>query len=143
MLYLRQRLLDEMIQHAKSERPNEACGLIAGVDGRAIKLYKGTNVDENKRVRYSMDPKEILNASREIDANGWELLAIYHSHPHSQAYPSSTDVSLAFYPEANYIIISLMEPNNPAVRAFRIVDGKITEVRIEIVADDEQQSRER
>lgn len=136
MLYLQRKHFAEIIEHAKTERPNEACGLIAGVEGRAIKLFRGTNVDENKRVRYSMDPKEILRVCREIDDNDWELLAIYHSHPHSQAYPSNTDVSLAFYPDSNYVIVSLMEQDNPVMRAFRIVDGQITEVGIEIVPDE-------
>ncbi len=137
MIYLQQKHIEQIIEHAKAEKPNEACGLIAGTGGRAIKLYRGTNIDENKRVRYSMDPKEILKVSREIDDNDWELLAIYHSHPHSQAYPSNTDVSLAFYPDSHYVIASLIEPVTPVVRAFRIVDGQITEVEIGIVPDDD------
>ena len=137
MLYLQQNHVQEIIEHARAEKPHEACGLIAGLRGRAVKLYHGTNVDENKRVRYSMDPKEILKVWRDIDDNDWELLAIYPSHPHPLAHPSSTDFSLAFYPDSHYVIVSLMEPEEPSLRAFRIVDGQITEVEIKVVADGE------
>jgi proteasome lid subunit RPN8/RPN11 len=73
---------------------------------------------------------------REIDDNEWDLLAIYHSHPHTQAYPSSTDVALAFYPDSLYVIVSLEEPEKPVVRAFRIVDKQITEVEVKKVEND-------
>jgi proteasome lid subunit RPN8/RPN11 len=76
----------------------------------------------------------------EIERQGWELLGIYHSHPHTQAYPSPTDVALAFYPDALYFIVSLADPDQPAVRAFRIVKdeldartGEISEEPIEVV----------
>lgn len=137
MITLHQKQILEIIEHAKAEKPDEVCGLIAGVDGRAVKIYRGTNVDENRRARYSMEPKEILKAMREIDDNNWELLAIYHSHPHSQAYPSNTDISLAFYPDSHYVIASLLNPEAPVVRAFRIVDEQITEVEIGIIPDDD------
>ncbi|MBI4321328.1 MAG: M67 family metallopeptidase [Chloroflexi bacterium] len=121
-----------MIAHAREEKPHEACGLLAGVNGRVIKHYRGTNADQNRRVRYSMDPLEQLRAMKEIDDNDWQLLAIYHSHPHSPAYPSPTDVQLAFYPDSIYVIISLADPERPVVKAFRIVDGIISEEGIEV-----------
>ncbi len=130
MVYLGGAFLQEIIDHARAGKPEEICGVIAGVKGRAVKLFRGTNIDENKRIRYSMDPKELLKFLREIDDNGWDLLAIYHSHPHTQAYPSATDVSLAFYPDSHYIIASMMDTENPVVRAFRIENGQITEVEI-------------
>ena len=68
-------------------------------------------------------------------ARGWDLLAIYHSHTLTPAYPSATDVRLAFYPEAHYVIVSLQEPDLPRVRAFRIVDGVITERDLVIPGD--------
>lgn len=135
-VHFQRKHLQEIIAHARAEKPDEACGVVAGLNGRVVKLYRGTNVDENKRIRYSMDPKELLRVLREIDDNEWELLAIYHSHPHSQAYPSATDVSLAFYPDSLYVIVSLMEPENPVVRAFRIIDKQITEVEVRTVEND-------
>ncbi|MBI2955012.1 MAG: M67 family metallopeptidase [Chloroflexi bacterium] len=136
MIYFQEKQRQEIIEHARVEKPNEACGMVAGVRGRAVKIFRGTNVDANRRVRYSMDPKEILKVWKEIDDNDWELLCIYHSHPHTQAYPSATDVSLAFYPESTYVIVSLMDQDNPVMRAFRIVDGQINEEEIGILPDE-------
>ncbi len=74
-----------------------------------------------------MDPQDLFRLHRECDQNDWEFLAIYHSHTASEAYPSPTDVRLAFWPEAFYILVSLMDPEQPAVRAFRIADGQVSE----------------
>jgi proteasome lid subunit RPN8/RPN11 len=76
---------------------------------------------------YNMEPQALLRAMNEIDDRDWELLAIYHSHPHTEAFPSATDVELAFYPEATYLIISLQDPEQPVIRAFGIVDGRVSE----------------
>ncbi len=129
-LFLEKSYLDQMIAHARAEKPNEACGLVAGLDGRVVKIYRGTNVHENKTVRYSLDPRELFEAWKDIEDNGWELLAIYHSHPKSPAYPSATDMELAFYPDSFYVIISLADDEHPVARAFKIVDGKIHEGEI-------------
>jgi proteasome lid subunit RPN8/RPN11 len=80
-----------------------------------------------------MDPRELYRAYREIEDQGWELLVIYHSHTHTEAYPSATDIRLASWPDAYYIIISLLDKAQPALRAFRIVDGKVTEEELRIV----------
>ena len=81
--------------------------------------------------RYNMDPKELLTAIQDADRNGWEFIAFYHSHTHSPAYPSPTDVLLAEnWPDPYYILVSLMDPDKvgtPYLRAFRIVDGEVTE----------------
>jgi proteasome lid subunit RPN8/RPN11 len=129
---------DEMIAHALEDNPNECCGIIAGRDGEATKLYRAINAAASP-YRYEVEPKDLLRISREIDDNDWEVFAIYHSHTHTQAYPSGTDVRLAFYPEAYYILVSLgdpdkpgVSPDNPDVRAYRIVDETVTEEAIEI-----------
>jgi proteasome lid subunit RPN8/RPN11 len=127
--------LQGIVDHAREGKPNEVCGLIAGRNGYPVKLYRTTNSDPTPRVRYNVEPGELLNALREIEDNGWKLLAIYHSHPESEAYPSGTDVSLSYYPEAIYIIASLVDEQSPVVRAFRIVDHKITE--LPLVVDQE------
>ncbi|MEK6683682.1 MAG: M67 family metallopeptidase, partial [Nitrospirota bacterium] len=85
-------------------------------------------------VRYLIDPKEQFAAIKEMRAKGIEMLAIYHSHPHTAAYPSATDVQLAYYPEAVYIIISLQNRARPVVNAYRIVEKKITQEAFEIPA---------
>ena len=115
----------EIIDHARSDFPYEVCGLLAGVDGRLRKLYRIPNAARSMTY-YSMDPKAMLRAFNEMDDNEWDLLAIYHSHTHTEAFPSPTDVELAFYPDAVYLIVSLQE-DKPVLRAFNIRDGAITE----------------
>lgn len=129
MFYLPPQYADEIIAHARAEAPNEACGLLAGSQGRVMKHYRATSA-EHSPVLYSVDAKELLGYLREMDAQGWELLAIYHSHTHSEAYPSVTDVKLAFYPDSFYLIVSLQDTEHPVIRGFRIVEGVITEEEV-------------
>ncbi len=95
-----------------------------------------TNADHSP-VTYRLDPEEQFRAFTEIEDKGWELLAIYHSHSHSPAYPSATDLELAFYPDALYLIISLADRDRPTIRAFRIVEGMVEEERVEITLPEE------
>ncbi|MBI4312878.1 MAG: M67 family metallopeptidase [Chloroflexi bacterium] len=132
MLALDKKYVDDMVAHALKDDPNECCGIIAGKDRRPTKLYRMTNVSASP-YRYDMDGKEMIPVLNAIDDNGWELLAIYHSHTHSQAYPSSTDIRLATWPDAYYILVSLLDHQKPAVRAFRILDGNVTEEELEMV----------
>ncbi len=124
--------LAALIAQAQRDAPNETCGVIAGKDGRALEIFPLNNIDTTPRVRYNADPHELLAAFKKMDEQNWEHLAIYHSHPASEAYPSGTDVARAFYPDAIYILISLMNPAQPNVRAFRIVDEKISEEILEV-----------
>jgi len=129
-LVIPQSILTQIIAHAQREAPKEACGLISGRDGTAVKAYPITNTDQSN-VTYLMDPKEQFAAFKEMRQAGTELLAIYHSHPATEAYPSPTDKKLAFYPEAYYVIISLAQ-TEPVVRAFTIVNGEVKERPIKI-----------
>ena len=126
VLTLPRSYVEAMIRHARAFVPQECCGLIAGQEGRAVKRYELRN-DDPSVLRYTANAQDQLAAMREMWDHDWDLLAIYHSHTHTQAYPSVTDVRLAFYPDAYYVIVSLQEPDRPVVRAFRIVDGTITE----------------
>ncbi|MBI2724580.1 MAG: M67 family metallopeptidase [Chloroflexi bacterium] len=128
-LVLEQEYIDGMIAHAQEDAPNEACGIIAGAGGRARRLYRAINAEASP-YRYSVDTKDLLRIHRDADANDWEFLAIYHSHTHTEAFPSPTDVRLATWPDAWYVLVSLMGPQ-PVVRAFRIIDGTVTEDAIE------------
>lgn len=121
----------QIVDQAKSEHPNEACGLLAGTDSRATRLFPMSNA-ERSPVIYRMEPAEQLRVFNEIDADGLDLVAIYHSHTRSPAYPSSTDVSLAYYPEAVYLIVSLADMDRPDLRGFRITDGKVTEIELDL-----------
>ncbi|HXG41961.1 MAG TPA: M67 family metallopeptidase [Dehalococcoidia bacterium] len=131
-LRLPKRYLDEMVAHAKAEAPNECCGIIAGSNGHATRLYRCRNAEESP-YRYQVDPNDLFRVYRECEQNGWDFLAIYHSHTFSEAYPSPTDVRLAFWPEAYYVLVSLKDPERPVVRAFRIRDGQVQEEEIEAV----------
>jgi proteasome lid subunit RPN8/RPN11 len=124
-------LLDEIIEHARQDLPNECCGIVASENGTATKVFRAINA-ESSPVRYSLDPHEQYRITMEIEEQGWELGAIYHSHTRSEAYPSQTDVNLAFYPEAIYLIVSLRKLDEPEVRAFRIADERIEEVALSV-----------
>jgi proteasome lid subunit RPN8/RPN11 len=125
-----------MVEHARQEFPNECCGLLAGLGSRVERLYRGQNVDQSP-FTYHLDPQEQLRFFKEMDADGLELLAIYHSHTQSAAEPSRTDVAKAYYPDAVYVIISLLDPNAAReaamIRAFRIRDGAVTEEELAVV----------
>ena len=130
-LVLDQQYIDEMISHARADAPNECCGIIAGKDGRPMRLYRAINAEASP-YRYSVDAKDLLRIHRNADANGWDFLVIYHSHTHTEAYPSPTDVRLATWPDAYYVLVSLMDEAKPVVRAFRIEDGTVAEDSIEL-----------
>ena len=126
MLTLDSSFIAEMVAHARQEAPNECCGIIAGKNGRAVKLFRAANAEASP-YRYNVDPKDLFRIYRECEEKGWEFLAIYHSHTASEAYPSPTDVRLATWPEAYYVLVSLQDKHNPAVRAFHIQDGQVSE----------------
>ena len=120
---------DEIVAHARREAPRECCGLIAGRDGRATRLYRLVN-SEPGVTRYRVDDAELFRVYRDLDGRGEDVLAIYHSHPATPAFPSPTDVALAAWPDAFYVICSLADPAAPVVRAYRIVDGRIAEAEV-------------
>lgn len=126
-----QSLYGRMIAHCRTCHPDEACGMLAGRDDRITHIYEMTN-SEPSPVSYLMDPGEQFRTMKEMREKGLKLAGIYHSHPHSPAYPSPKDVGLAFYEEAVYVIVSLAEEDNPVVNAFRIVEGKVEEVPVEV-----------
>lgn len=139
MFKLKRSHARQIIAHARAEAPNECCGVIAGKDGRAQRLYRAVNA-ENSPYRYSIEPSELFRIYTDVESKGWQFLAIYHSHPSSEAYPSRTDVDLAqwrspdgtapLWPDVHYLIVSLAEPASPLIRAFRIEEGRVVEDNI-------------
>ena len=123
---------EAMISHAKVGLPNEACGLLAGRDGRVEHFYPMRNADDSP-VTYRLDPTEQLQVFNELEDKGWELLGIFHSHTHTRAFPSDTDRRQAFYPEAHYVLLSLANRDAPDFRAFFIDDGKVDEQEVRFV----------
>ena len=124
---LTRALLDEMLAHVNRLFPEEACGLVSGLNGRAAQVYPVENV-RHSPVAFEMEPLQQIKALLAMEAEGLELIAIYHSHPHGPARPSTTDVANAYYPDAVQLIISLADRQRPSVHAFTIVDGIVTEV---------------
>jgi proteasome lid subunit RPN8/RPN11 len=125
-------LTDAMVRHALDDRPDECCGLIGGKGDRAETVYRASNAEASP-FRYSIAPSEQLELLNRIDDAGEELLAIYHSHTRTEAFPSQTDVNLASgWPDATWVIISLKDPERPEIRAFRIIGERIEDVDLEI-----------
>ncbi len=125
-----QSLIDEMVAHAREDLPNECCGMVGGKDGEATVVHRVVNAAATP-LRYEMDPQGQYNALKSIEDDGGELLAIYHSHTKSAAYPSQTDVNQAVaWPEQIYVIISLADPDAPDVKAYLLKDLKIADVEI-------------
>ena len=127
------QLLDEVIAHARLDAPNECCGMIASTDGEAVAVHRARNTAASP-FRYEMDGMEQYRIQTEIEDAGQELGAIYHSHTRSAPEPSQTDINLAFYPEALYVIVGLNGPE-PDVRAWRIVDGQVSAATLEVEED--------
>jgi proteasome lid subunit RPN8/RPN11 len=130
-LKISQLLYDQVIAHCRREAPKEACGMLGGKGNAVRRVYEMTNVDQSP-ISYTMDPKEQLRVMKALDAQHEELVAIYHSHTATEAYPSPVDVSLAVYPEVYYVLVSLKEPHQPIMRAFHIIDGTIAEDGVSI-----------
>jgi [CysO sulfur-carrier protein]-S-L-cysteine hydrolase len=127
-----QQLIDEMVAHAREDLPNECCGMIGGRDGEATKVVRVENAAASP-LRYEMDPQGQYNALKEIEDAGEELVAIYHSHTRSAAYPSQTDVNEAvMWPEQVYVIVSLQDEDAPDVKAFDLADLKIADVNLDV-----------
>ena len=123
-----------MVAHAIDGVPDEACGLLAapagGDSGDIQAVYKCRNAAASARV-YEIHPLDHLHADRDADTRGLQITGVYHSHTHTEAYPSPTDVAQAPDPEWHYVLVSLRRPE-PEVRSFRIVDGQIDEEPVEV-----------
>lgn len=126
-------LLDMMIAHAREGAPEEVCGMLARDGDRICDVYRITNVDHSPTF-YVMDSQEQLRAILDIeDVRGLEVGGAYHSHPATEPRPSKRDIELARWPGVEYLIVSLRDPINPEVKAWRIDDGAAVESELQIV----------
>ena len=127
MLRLTRDSYARMVAHCLDGFPLEACGLLGGdpATGHVTLCYPTRNVAESARV-YTVDPKDHLRADRDAEDRGLEIIGVFHSHTHTDAYPSPTDVAQAPEPTWHYVLVSLKD-GSPVTRSYRIVDGKITE----------------
>lgn len=124
------QLVDEMVAHAREDLPNECCGMVGGRGGEATEVIRVANSAASP-LRYEMDPQEQYNALKAIEDGGGELLAIYHSHTKSAAYPSQTDVNQAVaWPDQIYVIVSLADEDAPDVKAYLLKDLRIADVEV-------------
>lgn len=123
-------LRDEIVAHARAGLPNEACGILGGRAGSATSFHPTRNEDASP-YRYSVHRDDLVRVWAELDDADHEIVGIYHSHTRSAPYPSRTDVELATWPEAAYLIVSLRS-DPPELAAFRLADGRIEELALEI-----------
>jgi [CysO sulfur-carrier protein]-S-L-cysteine hydrolase len=128
-------LLNRILDHARQEYPLESCGILAGKDGKITNFYPMVNVEKSSSC-YRMEPEEQLRVFLEIERKGLELSAIYHSHPHTGAFPSQRDVDYAFYPGSLILIISLVEKEVPQIAIFQIEKGRIEKRTIKVMGKD-------
>ena len=128
-----QLLLDEMIEHAQADDPDECCGLVGGVEGESLTVFRMENIAHSP-LRYEMDSKEQLQVYKKILDQGHEVVGIYHSHTRTAAYPSQTDINLASgWPDSVYFIVSLENPDEPYVKGFWIRGNEVEDVDLQIV----------
>jgi [CysO sulfur-carrier protein]-S-L-cysteine hydrolase len=135
-------MVDEIVAHAGEEAPNEACGIIAGLEGRPVHVYRVRNAEASP-TNYRFDGREQIRVFDEIEDKGWDILGFYHSHTGSEASPSRTDRARALwrdpvtgeevpvYPGTVHVIASIQGPQ-PEVRAFRFDGGEVEEEEVRI-----------
>ena len=135
MIEISDEFVLEMVEHSRLENPNECCGILAGTEGKVTKLYRIQNSTPSP-YRYVMDPDEQLKAMKDADERSLNLMAFYHSHTHSPAYPSDTDVRMATesgWVDFCYVLVSLEDSSKPDVRFFDIsADGNVNEEEVKI-----------
>lgn len=133
MLTIARDLVDAMIDHARRDHPDEACGVIAGPVGSDTPTRFIPMVNAARSTTfYEFDSLDLLKLYRDLDAHDEEPVVIYHSHTATEAYPSRTDISYASEPNAHYVLLSTRSPDTTDVRSFRIVDGEVTEEAVRI-----------
>ena len=137
-IILRSEHISAVVAHARESAPGECCGLIGGtVDNYAKSIYRLRNITANPELGYEAAPEELFAAQRQMRERGEGLLAIYHSHPRaSNPHPSETDVRLAYYPSAIYLIVGLAG-SEPVVKAFQISEREQRWQQVEYAIADE------
>jgi proteasome lid subunit RPN8/RPN11 len=127
-------ILEAIVAHARRDHPDEACGVVAGPAGSDIPARHIPMQNAARSMTfYEFDSREYLKMWREMDDLDEEPVVIYHSHTATEAYPSRTDISLAGWPQAHYLLVSTRDPDTTQVRSFRIVDGSVSEEPVRVV----------
>ncbi len=124
-------IVDAIFEHATTQAPVEACGYLAGKDGRVIRCYRMTNIDQSEE-HFTFDPEEQFRVIKATRKEGIELIGVYHSHPTTPARPSKEDIRLAYDPAIIYVIVSLAD-SKKTVKSFRINGEEVTTELLEII----------
>jgi proteasome lid subunit RPN8/RPN11 len=133
MLTISRDFYEKIIEHARKDHPDEACGVIAGPAGsdspqRFIPMLNSAR----SPTFYEFDSTELFRVWREMDDNDEEAVVIYHSHTATEAYPSRTDISYANEPQAHYVLVSTRDESQTEFRSYRITDGEVTEEPVRV-----------
>ncbi|KAB0672362.1 M67 family metallopeptidase [Oryzomonas sagensis] len=132
MLKIPASVYDDLIAHAREGFPLEVCGILGGTDDTVSVIYRMTNSDASNE-HFMMEPREQFSVVKDLRAKGLSMLAVYHSHPETPARPSQEDIKLALTPLVSYVIISLADPTDPAVKSYKIHDGNVEPEPIETI----------
>ncbi len=134
MLTITRDVIDAIVEHARRDHPDEACGVVAGPAGtdRPERFIPMVNAARSPTF-YEFDSADLLQLYREMEAEDEVPVVIYHSHTATEAYPSRTDVMYASEPDAHYLLVSTRAPEDTEIRSFRIVDGEVTEEELRVV----------
>jgi proteasome lid subunit RPN8/RPN11 len=125
VIALPRKVFEEMLAHVQAGYPNEACGVLAGANGRVVKHYPASNASDTPETFSEIGSQELLSIAEEIDDNDWTFFAYYHSHPRTPAYPSPRDINLSQgWPGTLYIIFSLRNQEQPEMRVFTITSAR-------------------
>ena len=121
-------VLDAIVAHARECRPGECCGILVGQDERVVASVRARNLDDNPS-RFLIDPRDHITAIKDARAQGLDIVGFYHSHPHSEAYPSPTDLAEAAYPGVLYLIVGLKN-DAPEIRVFKLGGEDVEELKL-------------
>lgn len=132
MLRIPKAIHDDLIAHAREGFPLEVCGMLGGREGTIERAFRMTNTDASNE-HFTMEPREQFAVVKAMRADGLEMAAIYHSHPESPARPSEEDIRLALTPGVSHVIISLMNPEEPVLKSFKIEKGVVAPEEVEIL----------
>jgi [CysO sulfur-carrier protein]-S-L-cysteine hydrolase len=143
MLVIKHADMQRILEHCDREYPNEACGILGGRAGKVEKVFSMTNKRPSPHY-YEMDTEQQFQVMKNIRLAGLEMVGIYHSHTGGPAYPSSVDVERAYwpgtalpnYPEACYLIVTLLDRKKPAARVFTIAEKKVVEAGLLIASEE-------
>ena len=133
MLTIERPFLNQILEHLQNCYPREGCGLVAGNEmGQVTNVYPIDNILQSPTA-FQMEPRQQIKAILNLEEQGWQMAAIYHSHPLGPEQPSISDIQQAHYPETLTMIVSLKNRDEPTIRVFQIEEQTVTEKKMRVV----------